>query len=134
MIEIHRILQSYNDLKLYTLDVHPVPKPRMVKSDSYKKRDVVVKYWKYKDAIIKESRKVNLKSLPGCIPMIIFYVKIPKSNRKKIKENDPVLVRPDLDNYIKAIFDCLECEDNYIHTFSAAKRYSNNPRIEIYLK
>ena len=51
----------------------------------------------------------------------------------KINEGDPVYTRPDIDNYIKSLLDCMEAEDNYIHTISASKRYSKKPRIELYI-
>lgn len=146
---INKILSTFSPLTKYVLILEPRPKPRMVKSDSWKKRPIILKYWEYKDALRLESKNNDLKKLPPFIPMMIFFVAIPKTGRRKvvagidkntkaktvkIEENDPVFVRPDVDNYIKALLDCMETEDNYIHTLCSAKRYSKYPRIEIYLK
>ena len=71
---------------------------------------------------------------------LIIYKSIPKSFSKKKRElaNEgkiyPV-VKPDIDNYVKAVLDGLNgvlfVDDKQIVDFRAAKRYSDRPRVEV---
>lgn len=71
---------------------------------------------------------------------LIIYKSIPKSFSKKKRElaNEgkiyPV-VKPDIDNYVKAILDGLNgvlfFDDKQIVDFRAVKRYSDSPRVEV---
>lgn len=99
--------------------ITPVPKPRMTRSDKWKKRDCVVKYWKFKD----ECRRQGMILDNGM--NITFHIPIPKSlSKKKQKEmiGKPHQKRPDLDNYYKAILDSLFKEDSHIWHMSGLKK------------
>lgn len=71
---------------------------------------------------------------------LIIYKSIPKSFSKKKRElaNEgkiyPV-VKPDIDNYVKAVLDGLNgvlfVDDKQIVDFRAMKRYSDSPRVEV---
>lgn len=71
---------------------------------------------------------------------LIIYKSIPKSFSKKKRElaNEgkiyPV-VKPDIDNYVKAVLDGLNgvlfVDDKQIVDFRAVKRYSDSPRVEV---
>lgn len=71
---------------------------------------------------------------------LIIYKSIPKSFSKKKRElaNEgkiyPV-VKPDIDNYVKAVLDGLNgvlfVDDKQIVDFRAIKRYSDSPRVEV---
>jgi len=71
---------------------------------------------------------------------LIIYKSIPKSFSKKKRElaNEgkiyPV-VKPDIDNYVKAVSDGLNgvlfVDDKQIVDFRAVKRYSDRPRVEV---
>lgn len=71
---------------------------------------------------------------------LIIYKSIPKSFSKKKRElaNEgeiyPV-VKPDIDNYVKAVLDGLNgvlfVDDKQIVDFRAIKKYSDNPRVEV---
>lgn len=81
------------------------------------------------------------KPLDGPLDVIVdIYRPIPKSTskvRRKKKEEKEIrpIVRPDLDNYLKAVFDGLDKitwhDDAQIVTLSANKYYSTDPRLEI---
>lgn len=89
--------------------VTPTPKPRMTKSDRWKKRSCVQRYWEFKD----QCKKLNVK-IPLCNAHIIFVMPMPKSwSVKKRKELDgtPHQQRPDKDNLEKAILDAVYDED-----------------------
>lgn len=71
------------------------------------------------------------------------YFKIPKSaSKKKGADMSAGLVRPvkrpDLDNIVKAIFDSLNNiafdDDSQVVELTVAKKYSDNPRVEVNLK
>ena len=97
-----------------TIPVTPIPKPRMTRADSWKKRPIVMKYWSYKDKL--KEYDIQLDN-----PLsVTFVLPLPKSWSKKKKElynNKPHKTRPDLDNLIKGLQDCVLKEDSHIHTY-----------------
>jgi Holliday junction resolvase RusA-like endonuclease len=117
-----------NEVNMIILNVNPVAKPRMTRSDKWKKRKATDKYWEYKDKI-REYKFI----LP--IPYkMTFYLQTPKSYSKAkqaLLEGQPHLVRPDKDNLEKGFLDALFEEDSHIWSGWVEKRYSMNPRIEI---
>ena len=88
------------------IPVEPMGKPRMVKSDSWKKRPCVLRYWRYKDVI---ASSVSHFDLSFCAEVSMkFYMGIPKSWSKKKKEEmkgKPHQQKVDIDNVIKGVFD-----------------------------
>lgn len=110
-------------------------KPRMTKSDSWKKRPVVLKYWEYKNDI-KEWATQNNFSLGNEI-YCVFHIPMPRtwSVKKKIKMNyQDHQQRPDIDNLLKGLMDALLEEDSHIHTVYARKIWSDKGAIEFYKK
>jgi len=96
-----------NELRL---KVRPRPKPRMTKADAWKKRPVVLKYWAYKDEVLRQAKGYKL---PDKIE-IVFHLKMPKSWSKKKKAEmfgKPHQQRPDVDNLEKSIMDIFLGED-----------------------
>lgn len=70
-----------------------------------------------------------------------IHTTIPKSFSRKHQnalEGKPTTTTPDLDNYLKWIFDILSgiaySDDCYITKIFCEKRYSSKPRVEIILK
>lgn len=113
------------EIKPYiTLNLNPVAKPRMTRSDKWKKRKATEKYWKFKDDLKMlcwlarwQPREDNLD--------ITFVIPMPKSWSKKKKNEmngQPHKSRPDLDNLIKAFKDALLQEDSHIHTYDGMKK------------
>lgn len=84
------------------------------------------------------------KPFTGAVKVHVdIYRQIPKSTsgiRTKRKENKEIrpIVRPDIDNYLKSIFDGLDKiiwnDDSQIVMLSANKYYSINPRVELTVK
>jgi Holliday junction resolvase RusA-like endonuclease len=100
----------------------PVAKPRMTRSDAWKKRPVVEKYWKFKDSINAQAKKQNFKL--GRAYKVTFIVALPKSmsmKRKNALNGKPHMLRPDLDNMLKSLNDCLMEEDSSVHYIAARK-------------
>lgn len=106
-----------------TFDITPIAKPRMTQRDKWKKRDIVVKYWKYKDNL-KWLCLLN-KWIPQDELDVEFILPMPKywSETKKISMNgQPHKQRPDLDNLVKGFQDALLKEDSHIHTYLKTKK------------
>ena len=104
----------------------------MVASDKWKKRPCVEKYWAYKDALNSEVGKFRI---PEANFRVVFYLPMSKSWSKKKKAsmiNKPHKVRPDCDNLIKAFFDCLCKEDNFIWDVRVTKLWGDKGQIDIY--
>lgn len=107
-----------------TLNINPVAKPRMTRSDKWKKRKATEKYWKFKDDLKLlcwiarwQLREDNL-DIKFVIPMPISWSK----KQKEEMDGKPHKSRPDLDNLIKAFKDALLDEDSHIHTYEGMKK------------
>ena len=108
-----------------TFYINPIPKPRMTRSDKWKKRPCVVRYWKYKTEL---QGKMDICGIDiDDVIKVKFGVHMPKSWSKK-KRNEmngkPHQQRPDVDNLVKGLMDCLFKEDAHIHTVHAQKVWS----------
>jgi Holliday junction resolvase RusA-like endonuclease len=116
-----------------TFLINPVAKPRMTRSDRWKKRPCVIKYWEYKDKL-KEFLNLYGPEIDDVIK-VKFGVPIPKSWSKKKKQEmqeKPHQQRPDVDNLVKGVMDSLFQEDSHIHTIEAQKVWSDVGYIEFY--
>lgn len=109
--------------------ITPIPKPRMVKSDAWKKRPCVLRYWAFKDEI----KRLNVKYENGSA--VIFCRPMPKSwSKKKRAEMHGVrhLATPDNDNMLKALLDCIFDEDKHLWWYGPiVKIWANNGSITI---
>lgn len=104
-------------IKTYLIDINPVSKPRMVRSDKWNKRTVTDHYWAFKDELKLKCNIAGLKNLPPSIQAIRFTIPMPRSWSLILKANSngqPHLQTPDLDNLIKALQDCLCSQDKHI--------------------
>lgn len=104
-------------MKTYTFDIAPVSKPRMVRSDKWKKRTITDSYWAFKSELKLKANLQGLKTLPSEITVILFIVPMPISWSEKDKkkyDGMPHTHRPDLDNFLKGLQDCLCAEDSHI--------------------
>jgi Endodeoxyribonuclease RusA. len=102
---------------IYTFDIAPVSKPRMVRSDKWKKRAVTDSYWAFKAELKLRANLAGLKTLPSEIQSLLFIVPMPDSWSERKKEDYdgmPHAQRPDIDNLTKAVFDCMCVEDSHI--------------------
>jgi Holliday junction resolvase RusA-like endonuclease len=112
------------------LAIVPVPKPRMVKSDAYAKRPAVLRYWEFKDELMRLWGDAELPEQIG----LIFTIPMPDSwseKKKNLMDGKPHQVKGDIDNYIKATLDCLCDRDEYIWNIAAAKLWGREGSIEI---
>lgn len=108
------IPEQENKPGVYILNVNMMGKPRMTKSDKWKKRPATDKYWSLKDQILEQAGKQNLHGLPMLIKQIHFTIPMPESwSKQKRYDNDGKYhtQKPDIDNLVKSLFDCL-CKDD----------------------
>lgn len=113
-------------------DIDPMGAPRMTKSDTWKRRPVVVRYWAFKDAIrlISARHKYEL----GEALDVRFELPMPQGWRKKDKEamrGKPHQQKPDVDNMAKAVMDAFKIDDSHVHTLKASKVWADKGRIII---
>jgi len=109
---------SVGDHTCFVFKIDPVPKPRMVSSDKYKRREATSRYWAFKDQLRIKANLYGLTHLPGKIACILFYLPLPQSWSTKKKEKMrwmPHQQRPDLDNLLKGLQDALCSEDKHIY-------------------
>ncbi len=96
----------------------------------------------YEKHIREEWKKNGYKEpLRGAIKVdIIFHKGVPKSDSKAVRMKKILgqikpTVKPDLDNYIKAVLDGLNglawVDDSQIVEITASKEYSEKPRTEV---
>lgn len=88
-------------------------KPRMVKSDAWKKRSCVIRYWGIKDSV---NSQANGFVLGNCF-FVVFVLPMPSSWSKKKKEkmnNSLHQSKPDASNLLKSIEDILLVDDSKI--------------------
>ncbi len=114
-------------LKIFRIS--PIAKPRMTRSDRWKKRPSVLAYRAFADAMRQQCGDWEL---PDAFH-VRFIVPMPNSwsNKKKLQMvSTPHKQRPDLDNFIKS-FDCLREEDSSIWKISAEKIWGEEGMIII---
>ena len=117
------------------LNIPPCPKPRMTRADRWKKRQSVVKFFAFRDAVrqYKESDVVKRSmyhhpNLEFESFEIEFHIPMPKSWSKKKKtemNGKPHQQRPDLDNYLKAWKDSVFEEDSVVWRVKATKLWTD---------
>ena len=117
-----------------TIFIIPMGKPRMTKSDKWKKRECVQKYWAFKD--IMKMFLPEVKHIDPIDVSWIAYFPIPKSWSKKKRAaycGKYHRARPDRDNIDKAILDALFENDAVVSKGTTEKRWDDGagPRIEI---
>ncbi len=112
--------------------INPFPKPRMTRSDRWKKRPCVVRYHEFKDQVRASNIQLSESGLS-----IIFEIKMPKSWSKKQKEKMNGMAhkqKPDLDNLLKALFDAVYEEDSHIWNYEASKVWAYEGGITVEIK
>lgn len=110
-------------------DILAVPKPRMTRSDKWKKRPETARYWAFKDEV-----RLKKVSVPEGGAHITFVMPMTKgwSNKKKAEMNGkPHQMKPDWDNLAKALFDAIYEDDAHIHDVRVSKIWGEKGEIWI---
>jgi Holliday junction resolvase RusA-like endonuclease len=110
--------------------IAPVPAPRMTRSDKWKKRPCVMRYFDFRDKV----KEHNVSFDNG--QSITFYMPMPKSwgkKKKTLMDGQPHQQKPDIDNLCKALLDSLFDDDSHIHHIGSLKKiWAYDGSIEIY--
>jgi Holliday junction resolvase RusA-like endonuclease len=105
----------------------PQPKPRMTRSDKWKKRPIVERYYAYCN-VLKMIDNLLSGEISGILRTgtvsLTFFLPIPKSRKNTNKEGDPHQGKPDLDNYVKAVLDAICDNDSHVYELRARKQYT----------
>lgn len=124
----------------FEVNITPMGAVRMTQRSKWKNRSAQ-NYLQYKNVIGLAARKYFEIPLNGPVATEVeFYYPVPQSWSKKDKaealsgKRFPI-VKPDIDNVIKGIFDALNKiaweDDNRVVALITRKYYSTNPRIVI---
>jgi Holliday junction resolvase RusA-like endonuclease len=123
---VKQLTADGQEIKPYiTLNINPVAKPRMTRSDKWKKRKATDKYWKFKKdlKILCYVASWNIQDKQDLEVTFVIPMPLSWSNVKRQKMNgQPHTSRPDLDNLIKAFKDALLDEDSQVHTYGVMKK------------
>jgi Holliday junction resolvase RusA-like endonuclease len=101
----------------------------MVRSDRWRQRPAVLRYFDFKDAINAE-----FKGTLEPVFKVVFFMPMPKSwSEKKRKEmlGKPHQQKPDIDNLAKAFMDALCVDDSYVYDIHAKKFWHDIGSIEL---
>ena len=115
---------------MINLKIKAVPKPRMTRADTWKKRPCVVNYWAYKDELNDKLKSIYIELKDELF--VEFYIQMPKSWSKKKKAEhlgERHQQKPDVDNLVKGVMDALFKEDSHVHTIYAKKTWAEEPSI-----
>lgn len=115
---------------MINLKIKAVPKPRMTRADTWKKRPCVVNYWAYKDELNDKLKSIDIELKDELF--VEFYIQMPKSWSKKKKAEhlgERHQQKPDVDNLVKGVMDALFKEDSHVHTIYAKKTWAEEPSI-----
>lgn len=110
----------------------PTPKPRMTQRDRWANRDVVLRYYAFKDDINLKANAIKY-TLPDTFKAT-FYLSPPMSwsvKKRASHEGKPHQSKPDKDNLEKALLDALKPTDQTVWDTHTRKLWSIQPRIEI---
>jgi len=115
--------------QVHRLNIPPCPKPRMTQADKWRKRQSVMKFFAFRDAVRQWPREtMHNKILEMESFEIEFHVPMPKSWpkwRKECTNGTPHQQRPDLDNYLKAWKDSVYEEDAIVWRVKASKLWTD---------
>lgn len=109
------------------LNIPPCSKPRMTQRDRWKKRQCVLDFFAFRDRI-KQELLIQVPPFDWDNLTVIFLVPMPKSWSKKKKAlmvGKPMQQRPDIDNYLKGLFDATHKEDSSIWKVTASKIWTD---------
>lgn len=118
----------------FTIPLAPIGKPRMTRSDKWKKRPAVVRWHQWKDTA-RPHVPENLLQSPVSVSWTAYFPfpKTYSASKKASLSGKPHQQKPDRDNIDKLICDFLFEQDKGI-AFGVLKKFwddGNGPRIEI---
>ena len=142
MIHKSEIIDTTKDY--YLFDVIAMGAVRMTQSDKwktnpnhpnpkYRQRKAVAEYFKFKTTI--EYQKLSMKYELGNTLDILFAIPMPDTwseKKKKAMNGKPCLVKPDIDNLVKAFVDACKKNDSDVWWVKAEKRWARLGSVVVY--
>lgn len=117
---------------MVVFELLPMGKPRMTQRDKWAQRDVVLRYYTFKDELRRQARE---QGYTVQVPLKInFYLPMPPSWSKKKRErlaDTPHEQKPDADNLVKAFLDALLEDDSKIWDIHVRKFWGGKAHIVI---
>ena len=116
------------------LNINPIGKPRMTRSDKWKKRPAVVRYHEWKDSLRSELMRLKIDLSNTNVFNFVFIIEMPESWSAKKKAQyvgEAHQVKPDIDNILKAILDTVNKQDQTVFKVSMEKRWGFEGKIII---
>lgn len=101
----------------YEIPITPVAKPRMTRQDKWKKRAATTAYWSFKDDLVVSCSEAGYQ-LDNKL-YAVFFIEMPKSwseKKKKLMDGAKHEAKPDADNFLKGIMDCLKSDGDSMIT------------------
>lgn len=117
--------------KIATILVRPMGAVRQNRSDSWKQRPAVLRYRDYRDELRRQAKDLTI---PAGGLILVFSFKPPKSVSKKLYNqmiDSPHVVKPDIDNLVKAFLDALLINDQHIWDVRAIKIWGEIDKIDV---
>lgn len=115
----------------YEIAITPAAKPRMTKQDKWKKRAATTAYWSFKDSLSALCADAGYR-LENRL-YAVFYIEMPQSwseKKKKLMDGTKHEARPDADNFLKGIMDCLRPDgDSMVTPACGHKVWCREPKI-----
>ena len=132
MEEISKYFSEYKNI--IEINIQPFGYVRRTRADAWKKRPIVEKYYAYKNELSYKLNLIGYKQ--SSILKIAFLLPIPQSLSNKQKNSLHLQLhnkKPDLDNLVKAFLDAATNQDNFVNLIQAAKFYSLEPKIILFI-
>lgn len=129
-------------MKEFEIPMDPFSAPRISRRDAWKPTPAVSRYYGNRDLFRMEANKLGLSELPPAMGFI-FHIPVSKSWNKGKKEahiGQMHQLKPDLDNVIKAVLDCITYgrakDDAHLGTIIFAQKlwtYESKGKILLYV-
>jgi Holliday junction resolvase RusA-like endonuclease len=110
-------------MRFVTIKLNPMGKPRMTQRDKWDKRDCVLRYYEFKDELIRqyEKHKINLNDGVLRVRFVLPFPKSYKIKKRDLLRGKPHQEKPDIDNLVKAVLDSVLKDDKAVWKCVAEK-------------
>lgn len=113
-------------------EIKPCPKPRMLRSDKWKRRKPVLKYWDFVSKV--EALCIDINPNGFWVEFVIAVPKsIPKKERaRRLSGDRRNTIKPDKDNLEKALLDALYQDDAHCWNGGCSKLWGETDMIIVW--
>jgi len=114
---------------IYRYPILPMGKPRMTRSDRWRRRPCVLRYRAFKEEV-----RIRRVTVPAHDASITFVLPMPKSwpqAKRDALDGQPHQQKPDVDNLLKALLDAVYDDDAHVASCSASKVWGEKGAIVI---